>query len=361
MYHEQMMLRRFLHFSFAVFLAFALPQPCAAEPLPVTQEEPPLTDDLPQSIIDKDKTNFFTFVLENDMFGNGTDSNYTNGLRLSYFNVNADFPDIAHRIAALIPTFDINRTSSIFYSLGQNLYTPDNISSPVMMPGDRPWAAHLYGAVGMATLTGRHLDEIEASLGVVGPWALGKQAQRFIHKHVSDSPTPRGWHNQIKNEPALMLGWQRRWPAALTASAGGFRFSAAPHIGLTLGNVHTFANTGFGFRIAPERDRWQDAPARVRPAMPGTGYFEIPEKGWSWFLFGGVDTRAVARNIFLDGNSFRNSPNVSKNYFIADSSLGLALTFQQFRISYTLNHRSKSYKMQKEDDLFGAVSLNYRF
>lgn len=357
-----MTLRRFLYICFIFLLAAGLPQPSMAEETPPAQAEtPPLTDAIPQSIIDRYKTNFFTLVVENDMFGGGTDKNYTSGVRLTYFNVNAAFPDIAHRIAALIPTFDINRTSSIFYSLGQNLYTPDNISSAVMMPGDRPWAAHLYGSIGMATLTGRHIDEIEASLGVVGPWALGKQTQRFIHKHVSGSPAPRGWHNQIRNEPALMLGWQRRWPAFATASAGGFRFSAAPHIGLTLGNVHTFANAGFGFRITPEDGLWQDTPVRVRPALPGTGYFDIPEKGWSWFLFGGIDSRAVARNIFLDGNSFRDSPNVSKKHLVGDTSLGLALTFQQFRISYTLNHRTKTYETQDDNELFGAVSLNYRF
>lgn len=355
-------MRRFLPLYFALFSVFFLPQPCFAEDsISDPPAETPLTEALPQSILDKRKTNFLTLVVENDMFGKGTDKNYTSGVRLTYFNVNADFPDIAHRIAALIPTFDINPTSSIFYSLGQNLYTPDNISSTVMMPGDRPWAAHLYTPIGMATLTDNHIDEIEASLGVVGPWALGKQTQSFIHKHISDSPTPRGWHNQIRNEPTLMLGWQRRWPAFVTASAGGFRFSAAPHIGLTLGNVHTFANTGFGFHLAPESDLWQDTPARVRPALPGTGYFEIPEKGWSWFLFGGVDTRAVARNIFLDGNSFRDSPNVSKEHLVGDASLGLALTFQQFRISYTLNHRTKTHKTQNDNELFGAISLNYRF
>ncbi|TVQ82598.1 MAG: lipid A deacylase LpxR family protein [Micavibrio sp.] len=348
----------------ALFLCLAL---CLLPALAIAENENADAADarpavqLPKSIVKGEKTNFLTLVVENDMFGKGTDQNYTSGVRLTYFNVNAHFPDFAHRIADLTPTFEINPSSSVFYSIGQNLYTPDDITNPLQNPDDRPWAAYLYASIGMTSLTHRHLDEIEASIGVVGPWALGKQTQSFVHRHISDSPIPRGWGNQLKNEPVLMLGWQRRWPEYRSYYAAGLRFSTAPHIGITLGNVHTFANTGLGFRLGPEVDRWQDTPVRVRPAMPGTGFFDIPEKGWSWFFFGGIDARAVGHNIFLDGNTFRNSHNVSKRHFVADSNIGLALTLKQFRISYTLNHRTRTFKKQDEDELFGAVSLNFRF
>ncbi|WP_460994321.1 lipid A-modifier LpxR family protein, partial [Staphylococcus aureus] len=73
-----------------------------------------------------------------------------------------------------------------------------------------------------------------------------------------------------------------------------------------------------------------------RLAMPGTGFFEIPEKKWGWYLFAGVDARAVARNIFLDGNTFKDSPSVDKFPLVADANAGLALTYDQLRISYTL-------------------------
>ena len=41
---------------------------------------------------------FLTIVIENDFIGSGIDQNYTNGIRFTYFNVNATFPEIAHTI-----------------------------------------------------------------------------------------------------------------------------------------------------------------------------------------------------------------------------------------------------------------------
>jgi len=343
-------------FNFLFLFAFLLMQAT-----PSQAQNKTLLDHVPKNLADDKKNNFFTVVIENDLFGKGTDQNYTSGVRATYFDVNASFPDVAHKIAELTPTFSINQTSSVFYSLGQNLYTPDDISQVTQDPNDRPWAAYLYASIGMASLTDNHIDELEAAIGVVGPWALGEQTQKFIHSHVSDSPTPHGWRNQLKNEPTLNLAWQRRWPEFWSKAAYGLRLSASPFFGISLGNVHTFANTGFSVRLRPASEMWQDMPARVRPAMPGTGFFEIPEKKWSWFLFGGVDGRAVARNIFLDGNSFRSSHDIDKRYFVGDANIGLALTYDQFRISYTLNHRTKEFKGQDDPDLFGAITLNYRF
>ncbi|MGZ9109253.1 MAG: lipid A deacylase LpxR family protein [Micavibrio sp.] len=308
-----------------------------------------------------DRHNIITAVYENDLIGSGRDGEYTSGVRLSYIDVSADFPDYAHNIADVIPTFDINATSSIFYSVGQNIFTPRDVTQRDANRDDRPWAGFLYTSVGMATLTDNHTDELEITLGMVGPAALGQNTQKFIHSHITDSPTPRGWRHELKNEPGFMLAWQRAFPAALSGEAGPLFWTVAPHYGVTLGNIYTFANTGLSIQLRPESSKWQDTPVRVRPALPGTGFFEIPEKRWSWYLFAGVDGRAVGRNIFLDGNSFTDSARVDKNFFVADSNAGIALTYDQFRISYTMIHRTKEFHNQQDSQIFGAISVGYRF
>lgn len=312
--------------------------------------------------INKDEHNhIITAVYENDMIGDGTDGEYTSGVRLSYIDLGAKFPDWAHNIADAIPTFDINDSSSIFYSVGQNIFTPGTITTKPPNPHDRPYAGFLYGSIGMATLTGNHADEIEATFGVVGPDSLAANTQKWIHSHITDSPQPRGWSYQLHNEPALMLAWQRSYPETWAQDFGGYSFSASPYYGLTVGNVYTFANTGMNVRFRPGSSKWQDTPVRVRPAMPGTGFFEIPEKKWGWYLFAGVDARAVARNIFLDGNTFRDSPSVDKFPLVADANAGVALTYDQLRISYTLVYRTKEFQTQEAPETFGAVSVGYRF
>jgi len=305
----------------------------------------------------------FTVVVENDSIGfRGTDQHYTSGVRLGYLDRGFEIPEIAYEIASYIPTFSLNKRSAVFYSLGQNLYSPSTITERPQDPEDRPWAAHLYGSMGLVTLTDDHLDTLEISLGMVGPAALGEQAQKFVHKYVTpDSPTPKGWSNQLENEPALLLGWQRRYPDYWKQDIGGFTVAATPHVGVTLGNVYTFANGGFTVRLAPEDGAMQDAPVRVRPGLPGTGYFETPERGWSWYLFAGLDGRAVARNIFLDGNTFEDSHSVDKKYLVADLNAGLAITYDRFRLSYTLVYRTDEFDGQDDSSVFGALSFGVRF
>ncbi|WP_299381569.1 lipid A deacylase LpxR family protein [uncultured Kiloniella sp.] len=314
-------------------------------------------------VASKKEDQYISLVIENDSLGTaGTDKNYTSGVRLGYLDVNADLPEIAYTLDRVIPTFGINETSSVFYSLGQNIYTPQNIRQREQDPDDRPWAAHLYGSIGLVTVTDNHLDEIEASLGIVGPAALGEQAQKFVHTHVTpSSPTPHGWSNQLNHEPTFSLGWQRRFPDYMSVDAGGLSLSASPYYGATLGNVHTFADVGINFRLTPEKDVWQDGPLRVKPGLPGTGYFDTPDDGWSWYLFAGIEGRAVARNIFLDGNTFSDSHSVDKHHFVADANAGLAMTYDRYRVSYTMVYRTKEFEGQDDPAVFGAVSLGVRF
>lgn len=326
-------------------------------------EEPTMEERLPANIIHGNDDQIVTLGVENDLFGGkGTDNNYTSGVRLTYYDINADMPRSADTLNKLIPFFDINETTGVFYSLGQNIYTPSDIKQAEQDPDDRPWAAHLYGSMGLVTVTDNRMDEIEASIGVIGPPALGEQAQKFVHQHVTPkSPTPRGWDNQLDFEPALLLGWQRSFPQYFHTSAQGLSLAAAPYYGGAVGNIHTFGDVGINFRLTPETEKWQDAPVRVRPAPPGTGFFEIPVKKWSWYLFAGVEGRAVARNIFLDGNTFGDSHSVDKKYFVADTNAGLALTYDRYRISYTFVHRTEEFRGQDEGTTFGALSVGYRF
>ena len=57
--------------------------------------------------------------------------------------------------------------------------------------------------------------------------------------------------------------------------------------------------------------------------MPGGGYFRR-KKGFNWYLFAGLEGRAVFRNIFLDGNTFTDSHSVDSKHFVGDIQAGLA-------------------------------------
>ncbi len=315
----------------------------------------------PLAMAQDDRDSIVTLVYENDLIGDGRDGEYTSGVRLGYLDLDAEFPAFARNLADVIPTFDINDDSVIFYSLGQNIFTPPDIKLTASDPRQRPYAGFLYGSIGMVTMTGQHSDEIELTLGMVGPASLAENTQKFIHTHITDSPTPKGWRNQLENEPGIMLAWQRTHHNALSGDIAFFDWSVDPHYGLTLGNIYTFANTGFSVRLQPDNGTIQDIPLRVRPSMPGSGYFDIPEKKWGWYLFAGADARAIARNIFLDGNTFEDGPSTDKKNFVLDANAGIALTYDRYRVSYTLVHRTKEFDAQNGSTMFGAITLGYRF
>ncbi len=135
----------------------------------------------------------------------------------------------------------------------------------------------------------------------------------------------------------------------------------APSFGATLGNVYTLGQGGLNFRIAPYSQRYADLPTRVRPSTPGTGYFPQLENNWSWGFFGGVTGYVVGQNIFLDGNTWQDSPSVDKKTFVYDTSLGFDTIYKNTRLSYTLTHRSKEFDTQSDESVFGSLSITRRF
>lgn len=315
---------------------------------------------LSEDIKDSDHT-FWIITVENDLFGSGTDEYYTNGIRLTYHDSVSQDKDVKAFIDKYIPFVEPNVTTAVYYSLGQNLYTPKEIRDPNFNPNDRPYAGFLYGSVGLSTVTHNHVDEFEVSLGVVGPAALGKQTQKLVHKLIN-SPDPKGWEYQLENEPALILSYQRVWPEAWSSDQlPPVYLRLMPHLGANFGNVYTHAAFGGTLQITPKDNVWQNPPLRIRPAIPGNSFFATPDGEFSWSFFLGGEQRIVARNIFLDGNSFKDGPSVDKNYLVTDLNAGVTTGYGDIQLAYTLNWRSKEFKNQDEAALFGAVSFTVRY
>ena len=155
------------------------------------------------------------------------------------------------------------------------------------------------------------------------------------------------------------MTYQRSWRSFVSQSVSGFDFNVTPHAGGAFGNVFTYANAGLMLRFG-ERLPLDYGPPRIQPSLPGSGFF-IPQDGFGWYLFAGVEGRAVARNIFLDGNTFRDSRSVDKEPLVGDLQFGIAITLRNVRLSYTHVLRTQEFTSQAEDDNFGAFSLSARF
>lgn len=77
--------------------------------------------------------------------------------------------------------------------------------------------------------------------------------------------------------------------------------------------------------------------------------------------FARAEGRAVARNIFLDGNTWEHSPSVTKKNFAADLSAGVGLVMGATKLACTHVYRTEEYDGQKGPQMFGSVSLSVTF
>lgn len=320
-----------------------------------------LADRLPTATLKKNQR-FITVASENDYFGDGSDKDFTNGGRITYLNTGASQPFYVRWIDDLLPMFHLNHTTSTYHSIGHNLYTPSDIKKTTPDPNDRPYAGFLYASTGLSTITDSHNDNVEITLGIVGPYALGKEVQTGFHK-LKGVTIPQGWDSQLHNEPGLMLSWERTWLNLVGIELSDSLFiRTSSHVGATVGNIYTYANAGLTINITPSSGRWQAKPLRVRPAIPSSGMFNAGDNRFSWMLFVGFDSRLVGYNIFLDGNSYQNSHRVKKLPFAHDFSAGAAITLDHFRFSYTINWRRKEFDSPlAKRQVFGAITIGYHF
>lgn len=93
--------------------------------------------------------------------------------------------------------------------------------------------------------------------------------------------------------------------------------------------------------------------------VTGGGFFE-PVDRFSWYLFVGVSGRAVAYDIFLDGNAFRDSPEVDRRPLVADAQGGLVIQLGRYQLGLTVVTRTEEFETQRDRQVFGAISLSMK-
>ena len=321
------------------------------------------------------KSDTITVYLENDLFGfDNHDRYYTHGTKISWVSRDlTEYRDMVRSPAWLLRLMErlpfVNNAGdvrTVSLSLGQNIYTPENKQRSDLIPDDRPYAGITYLGFGLHSRNRNRMDTLELDLGIVGRHSYAEDCQKELHKWT-DSPEPMGWAHQLHDEPVLNVYYERRWRTLQAGSAGGLGFDFIPHAGVAAGNVYTGANVGgqvrFGWHVPSDFGTYL-----IRPGSGGNAPVDETDPRFSRLsrrfgihLFFAVDGNAVARNIFLDGNTFRDSHSVDKKPFVADIIGGVGIIIHRFKITYSYVHRTKEFDTQREAQNFGAVSVSFTF
>ena len=321
--------------------------------------EPPLIE------CDKVTACELQLYIENDSAGGGTDRYYTNGFKFGG-GVHANrlierlFQEPAERVLRRFSDDPGEVHVGLF--LGQNMYTPKRITVAEPQPFDRPWAAWLYVGGVAQSVTGNRLQTVEFDVGMIGPAALGKEVQTAWHELVG-ADRPQGWDNQLRNEPGVLLAYLEKWRFGYADGV-----EVVPHYGASIGNVMTLARAGGIVRAG--RNMSGFGPDTIEPggAMLQRVRLRDPQskdEQREWYVFAGADVRAVAYNVFIDGNLFRSGgPSVDRRDVVYDLKAGFSVRIPPVRLSLTQIWRSEEFTTPFAgggNQRFQSLNLSWEF
>lgn len=292
----------------------------------------------------------FSVRADNDAFDfwmlpwNRPDDEYTSGVHLSYDG--GDAPWWARRVLRDLPvcTSQSSACRTSAFEIGQDIYTPLVSSSGIASPADRPDAGWLYLSESARSLTPDHSDALTLTFGVTGPPSLAEFTQRVAHDAGPAYNRPTDWTRQIAFEPGLIARFEHdaRFASPANVPVG---VELVPRASVSVGNVLTAADAGvrarFGWRMS-------------HPWLPPTG-----DLGFD--VLCGVSARGVARNLFLDGNTFEDGPRVGHEPFVESGELGFEFHARGIALGYRAVSDSRQFAAGPKWHPWGSLFTSVTF
>lgn len=305
--------------------------------------------------------------VENDtrrIGGPGSDNAYTNGVKISYIYAESNIPKWADAVmnrSEELRNAIQGSQSNFGFSLGHQIYTPNDILRTDLIKDDRPYAAWLYMGFSAQFQNSAQSHALELDLGIIGPEAIGRVVQNGFHNLIGTYEA-EGWEHQLKTEPTIQLSYQQRLRFIEVTLSDQKYFDLIPFFGGGLGNVSIDAHLGAMVRLG---NLLTDDLGPARPSMTNGDNFVNPvskgEPKTSVYLFASGQGIAIARNIFLDGNTFRESPHVTKYPFILETDFGVVGRYQQWSGSWRFVTRSPEFEQRSVINSFASISLGYAY
>ena len=300
----------------------------------------------------------WTARTENDKFSTvpgGTDRYYTAGNEITYMSSPGKVPQAA---ADLARTFYGAGLTWLGFTFAQEIYTPQDTTRIHPDRKDRPYAGYLAATATLVQDVGNTRNVFAASLGVIGPSALGRQVQNGFHALIGAQPA-HGWASQLPDEPALEFTATRIYRERL-ATLGPAEADLLPAAALGIGTVRDYARIGARLRIGHGLDR-DFGPSRITDGPTGTDAY-LPADNLAYYAFVGASGQAIARDEFLDGALFSNSAHVSRRPLMGEFEGGIAIIYRGTRISYTHTWQTDAFQGQKAGLFnYGSIAASVRF
>lgn len=279
------------------------------------------------------------------------DRYYTAGHNLAYTSKEYD-DTFMHFIGIVSPFLDYT-ISRFQVSIGQEIYTPSDKFNPNPPLTDAPYAGYLYANFMIQNRTNYFMESLSLNLGMVGPYALGKEAQDMIHSWIHYYSLS-GWSHQLQNEFVVNAYYKAIGKVPIIDNI----IDVLPYGVVALGNANTHLELG----------------AKLRIGYGLNGDFGIPKATTNWigstsisddfriYLSGGIAERIVARDMFLQGNTFGGYKSlVTLNHFVYELELGGIVAWKGISLAYLWTYTQKEFVQQVDNANYATIRLEISF
>jgi len=289
----------------------------------------------------------------NDSYTPGEQDYYfTNGLDITYNRLT----ERRLLLKDILP--DEQQKTILRFRLGQEIYTPFEITENDLADLDRPYAGYLFLKTSLDNFwDSKNRLKLSVNLGVIGPKSGGKWLHTNWHKWFNFSD-PEGWQYQIGHVPVINIGieYQRsrkiaRWADFIVTS------------GIQTGTA--FNNLSLGGRIRTGDLNPMDYSS-INNSRLGTGSVTgsmAPDERKEWFFFFGFNNTAVLHNALIEGGFLFSTDNIhterAKPYL---ATLDAGFSYSLPAVTWTLQMNQLSTEVAgARTHNYISVDFSYRF
>ena len=294
----------------------------------------------------------FSILTENDAYFDAhTDYYYTAGTSFIYTTKEFDFSHSWLRFISI--DHSDTKLSRFSFGLHQDLYTPIKRGADVDL-NDFPYAGFLSFDTTLSNRRKNSLENLKIQIGIVGPAALAKQTQQLIHK-LTKNPIFYGWDTQLKNEFILNFYYEYIYRYEFF-NKNGFGLDVLPGLKIALGNAYDYMGLGYRLRLGYHLQNDFGAQ-KINTSFIGSQPYS---DDFSFYVFGGIIGYYVARNIFVQGNSF-GPHRLDLIPLTYEAELGAVISYKGFSFSYVFTHKSAEFRGSRPYHNFGSILLGFAF
>lgn len=301
------------------------------------------------------RAGFSALLWDNDLFSpRKTDAYYTNGFLYHHLSDPVlpevgrhwkSCPGLSSLAGAAEPWLIRTDADSQYrhsWGIGQIMQTPSELSLDPPDPDDQPYAGLLYGSCGFQVQEDAYAEALSLMLGVVGPFSGVERAQDIAHR-MTGSEYPQGWDYQLANEPVLNLAYDRQ-RVMTYFPVDGHTITVFNNFGFAFGNLMISASAGVNALLAKN----PRAAFSVRPSFLGRYPWLSQSQPLGFYMLASLQGSVIGRNLFLDGNTFKDGPSVDKEYAVGSGQLLMGYGFSCLALQLGLNLSTPTFKTQEE-------------